>query len=958
MTTFDEKLVSVLGKKSADALESGLGLTTVGELLRHYPRRYDERGKLTEIKGLELGEHATVQARVKSARQRRMKSRSGELLEAVITDGSSDLHLVFFGRGSRAVERELLPGREAMFAGKVGMFNGKLQLAHPDYQVLDAETDGSAAKFAGAFIPVYPAAQGIQSWNVSNCVEQVLALWDGVAEDPLPADLREERGLVSLEKALRDIHRPDGWAAITVAQQRLKWDEAMAVQLALAQRRRSATARPAPACPPRPGLVADAFDERLPFELTAGQREVGERISADLSAEQPMNRLLQGEVGSGKAQPLDALVLTPEGFVAMGDLQVGDQVITQDGSPTEVTGVFPQGEREVFRVVLSDGKSVECDLEHLWATHDGEVRTLREIRDDLLRDDPRNHGGAPRWRLPMVVAPDVDCVELAPVKERHELLQGLLSTGGACDGVDVVFRTESENLADYVSELAESLGGTGVVGYGYEQHEVVVRLPEEFPPFRDALDRTAPPVRYVERVEFVGVKPVQCISVAHPSRLYVTDHFVVTHNTMVALRAMLQVVDAGRQAAMLAPTEVLAAQHARSLRDLLGDLGQAGELGGAEHATRVTLLTGSMPTAQRKKALLEIVTGEAGVVVGTHALIQDKVEFHDLGLVVVDEQHRFGVEQRAALSGRAGGSTPHVLVMTATPIPRTVAMTVYGDLEVSALRELPQGRSPISTSVVPMAEKPAWLDRAWQRIREEVGNGHQVYVVCPRIGDGESEGSSGDEPPKDDTSDRRPPLAVVDVAQRLAEGPLQGLRVDILHGRMPPDEKDAVMRAFAGNEVQVLVATTVVEVGVNVPNATVMVIMDADRFGVSQLHQLRGRVGRGSAPGLCLLVTEMPDGTATMARLRAVESTLDGFELAQLDLELRREGDILGAAQSGTRSGLKMLSLLRDEDVIAEARIVATQVVDADPELAAHPGLASLVAGLLDEERAEYLEKA
>ncbi|XVS63264.1 ATP-dependent DNA helicase RecG [Actinosynnema sp. CA-299493] len=756
MTTFDEKLVSVLGQKSADALEAGLGLTTVGELLRHYPRRYDERGKLTEIAGLELGEHATVQARVKSARQRRMKSRSGELLEAVITDGSSDLHLVFFGRGSRKVERDLLPGREAMFAGKVGVFNGKLQLAHPDYQVLDGE-DAAAADFAGAMIPVYPAAQGIQSWNVSNCVEQVLAVWDGVALDPLPESLRAERGLIGLEKALRDIHRPDGWAAITVAQQRLKWDEAMAVQLTLAQRRRSATARPAPACPPREGLVRDAFEARLPFELTAGQREVGEQIVRDLSGAHPMNRLLQGEVGSGK--------------------------------------------------------------------------------------------------------------------------------------------------------------------------------------------------------------------------------------TIVALRAMLQVVDAGRQAAMLAPTEVLAAQHARSLRELLGDLGQAGELGGAEHATRVTLLTGSMATAARKRALLEIVSGEAGIVVGTHALIQDKVEFADLGLVVVDEQHRFGVEQRAALSGRAGGSTPHVLVMTATPIPRTVAMTVYGDLEVSALRELPQGRSPISTSVVPVAAKPGWLDRAWQRIHEEVRKGHQVYVVCPRIGDGDAEddgeappkesgsakgsskgtssgspkGSSNGSPkgpPKDDGSDRRPPLAVVDVANRLAGGPLRGLRIDILHGRMPSEDKDAVMRAFAANEVQVLVATTVVEVGVNVPNATVMVIMDADRFGVSQLHQLRGRVGRGSAPGLCLLVTEMPDGTSTMERLRAVESTLDGFELAQLDLELRREGDILGAAQSGTRSGLKMLSLLRDEDVIAEARVVAQEVVEADPELAAHPGLAGLVAGLLDDERAEYLEKA
>lgn len=1078
MTTFDDKLVSVLGKKSADALEAGLGLTTVGELLRHYPRRYDERGKLTEIAGLELGEHVTVQARVKSARQRRMKSRSGELLEAVITDGTSDLHLVFFGRGSRKVERELLPGREAMFAGKVGMFNGKLQLAHPDYQVLDG-ADVAAADFAGAFIPVYPAAQGIQSWNVSNCVEQVLALWDGVDEDPLPESLRAARGLIPLEQALRDIHRPDGWAAITVAQQRLKWDEAMAVQLTLAQRRRSATARPAPACPPRAGLVRDAFEARLPFELTAGQREVGDQIVRDLSGEHPMNRLLQGEVGSGKAQPLDAKVLTPTGFRLMGAIRPGDEVIAADGGVTVVTGVFPQGERDVYRVVLSDGTSVESDLEHLWAVNTTvrrnrgnplRVLTLREIRDDLVTAN-----GASKWHLPTVAAPELDCLRdrpldpyllglllgdgsllngrvvfttadpelvtglietlppgchvskppsareydwyvvgcrrgnnpvidalrsigayghrsptkfvpeaylVAPVKDRHALLQGLLDTDGTLDGgrgSDVTFLSASATLADQVGWLAESLGGTGrvrpVTKLGNTYHLVSIRLPNEFPPFRLGrkadlvVERTkyVKPVRAIRRVEHVGRKPVQCISIAHPDQLYVTDHFIVTHNTIVALRAMLQVVDAGRQAAMLAPTEVLAAQHARSLRELLGDLGQAGELGGAEHATRVTLLTGSMGAAARKRAMLEIVSGEAGIVVGTHALIQDKVEFADLGFVVVDEQHRFGVEQRAALSGRAGGSTPHVLVMTATPIPRTVAMTVYGDLEVSALRELPQGRSPISTSVVPVAAKPGWLDRAWQRIHEEVRKGHQVYVVCPRIGDGESEDDA--EPPKEDgagkdgagkdgSADRRPPLAVVDVANRLVEGPLRGLRIDILHGRMAPEDKDAVMRAFAANEVQVLVATTVVEVGVNVPNATVMVIMDADRFGVSQLHQLRGRVGRGSAPGLCLLVTEMPDGTSTMERLRAVESTLDGFELAQLDLELRREGDILGAAQSGRRSGLKMLSLLRDEDVIAEARVVAQEVVEADPELAAHPGLAGLVAGLLDEERAEYLEKA
>lgn len=718
MISFDDKLQPLLGKKTADALETGLGLTTVGDLLRHYPRRYDERGKLTDIRSLEIDEHVTVQAEVRKCTKRQMKARRGHMTEAVITDGTSELHLVFFGKVAFVAEQELLPGTRALFAGKVGRYRQNLQLVHPAFEILTPESDGSS--FLQAFLPVYPASQHINTWNIANCVKQLLEIWDGVPEDPLPLAFREEHGLTGLEEALRSIHRPESWAQITVAQQRLKWDEALAVQLALAQRRKASTARPAPSCARRSGGILDAFDARLPFKLTNGQVEVGEQIASDISSVVPMNRLLQGEVGSGK--------------------------------------------------------------------------------------------------------------------------------------------------------------------------------------------------------------------------------------TMVALRAMLQAVDAGRQSAMLAPTEVLAAQHARSLQEMLGDLAQAGQLGGAEDATRVTLLTGSMNTAQRRQALLDIVTGEAGIVVGTHAIIQEKVEFHSLGLVVVDEQHRFGVEQRAALSARGAVENPHVLVMTATPIPRTVAMTVYGDLEVSALRELPGGRSPIKTSVVPVREKPTWLDRAFARVREEVAAGHQAYFVCPRIGD--------EEPAKSDDEDKRPALSVIDVATMLAQGPLRGLRIEILHGRMPPDEKDAVMRAFAANQVQVLVATTVIEVGVNVPNATVMAIMDADRFGVSQLHQLRGRVGRGSAPGLCLLVTEMPEMTATMERLRAVESTLDGFELAQLDLELRREGDILGAAQSGRRSALKMLSLLRDEDIIAEARVAAQQVVDADPDLEKHPGLAGMVGTLLTEERADFLEKA
>jgi len=435
--------------------------------------------------------------------------------------------------------------------------------------------------------------------------------------------------------------------------------------------------------------------------------------------------------------------------------------------------------------------------------------------------------------------------------------------------------------------------------------------------------------------------------------------------TVVALRAMLTVVDTGGQAVLMAPTEVLAAQHARNVRDLLGPIGMAGELGAAEDSTRVVLLTGSTSAAARRTALAEVAEGSAGIVVGTHALLEPDVVFADLALVVVDEQHRFGVEQRDVLRSKSA-EPPHVLVMTATPIPRTVAMTVYGDLETSTLIELPRGRAPIETHVVPMAEQPQWLERAWSRLRDEVGKGHQAFVVCPRIGgDGAGPDDDGaDGGPIDDTvgplpdpEARRAPLAVEDVYPLLRDGELIGLRVEMLHGRMRPDDKDGVMRRFSRGEVDVLVSTTVIEVGVDVPNATVMVVMDADRFGISQLHQLRGRVGRGSAPAVCLLVTEMPAGSAPRERVDAVASTLDGFELARLDLERRREGDVLGTTQAGRQSRLRLLELLRDEDLILTARAEATSLIEDDPSLSSQPALAAAIRAAIDEERTEFLEK-
>ncbi|MFD7695857.1 ATP-dependent DNA helicase RecG [Streptomyces sp. NPDC059805] len=726
----DEPLKKVLGPPTAKVMAEHLGLHTVGDLLHHYPRRYEERGQLTHLADLPMDEHVTVVAQVADARLHSFASAraprgKGQRLEVTITDGSGRLQLVFFGNGVHKPHKELLPGTRAMFAGKVSVFNRRLQLAHPAYELLRADSEEAVETWAGALIPLYPATAKLESWKIGKAIQTVLPSAQE-AVDPLPESLREGRGLVPLPEALLKIHRPHTKADIEDARARLKWDEAFVLQVALARRRHADAQLPAAARRPAPDGLLTAFDARLPFTLTEGQQQVSREIFADLATEHPMHRLLQGEVGSGK--------------------------------------------------------------------------------------------------------------------------------------------------------------------------------------------------------------------------------------TMVALRAMLAVVDAGGQAAMLAPTEVLAQQHHRSIVEMMGDLAEGGTLGGAEHATKVVLLTGSMGAAARRQALLDLVTGEAGIVIGTHALIEDKVQFHDLGLVVVDEQHRFGVEQRDALRGK-GKQPPHLLVMTATPIPRTVAMTVFGDLETSVLDQLPAGRSPIASHVVPAADKPHFLTRAWQRVREEVENGHQAYVVCPRIGDEEDDPKKAKAASPEDEAEKRPPLAVLDVADQLAKGPLQGLTVEVLHGRMHPDDKDAVMRRFAAGDTDVLVATTVIEVGVNVPNATAMVIMDADRFGVSQLHQLRGRVGRGSAPGLCLLVTEMPEASPARQRLDAVASTLDGFELSRIDLEQRREGDVLGQAQSGARTSLRMLAVIEDEEIIAEARQEAAALVEQDPELTGLPGLRTALDALLDEEREQYLEK-
>jgi ATP-dependent DNA helicase RecG len=431
--------------------------------------------------------------------------------------------------------------------------------------------------------------------------------------------------------------------------------------------------------------------------------------------------------------------------------------------------------------------------------------------------------------------------------------------------------------------------------------------------------------------------------------------------TVVALRAMLSVVDSGGQVALLAPTEVLAQQHYRTITKLLGKLAMAGTLEGGEIGTTVELLTGSLAIAEKKSIHAKLASGQIGIVIGTHALISDGVEFKDLGLVVVDEQHRFGVEQRDALRVKAK-YPPHILVMTATPIPRTVAMTVFGDLDISTLKELPSGRAAITTHVIPVLEKPHYLERAWQRVKEEVGKGFQVYIVAPRIENPNKKLTEREilaaQLLGEEFLDNNEMTAVQELAPQLASGALAGLKISVLHGKQSSEVKEQTMSAFASGQIQVLIATTVIEVGVDVPNASMMVIMDADRFGVSQLHQLRGRVGRGSAPGLCLLVSNAPEDSPSMQRLSAVAATLDGFELARIDLEQRKEGDVLGRSQSGGRSHLRLLKVLRDENLIDQARVVATKLLQNDPGLMNLPELKGEVEKLKEDESAKFMDKS
>ena len=728
MASLSTRLTNIVGDRTAQVLEKSFGITTVNELLRHYPRRYVVRGELTDISTLLADDEVTILAEIQAVNLRRANGKN--ILEVVVTDGSAKLSLTFFNQAWR--EKDLKVGRVGLFAGKVGVFKGRRQLSHPDYQLIPDgnDVDAAVAEFAGKFLPVYPATSKLPSWKVMQCVNLALESIDDL-RDYLPIEIAQEFKYPSLKKAFLDIHQPPDLDSAENARQRLTFDEALLLQLLLGQRRNEILKLSTKSRTPNTPVLVAAFEAKLPFKYTAGQIEINAEIEKDLSNKYPMHRLLQGEVGSGK--------------------------------------------------------------------------------------------------------------------------------------------------------------------------------------------------------------------------------------TVVALRAMLSVVDSSGQAALLAPTEVLAQQHYRTITKLLGELAQAGTLQAGAIGTQVELLTGSLSTAAKKEIHAKLASGQTGIVIGTHALISDGVAFNDLGLVIVDEQHRFGVEQRDALRMKAK-QPPHLLVMTATPIPRTVAMTVFGDLDISTLRELPGGRVAITTHLIPVLEKPHFLNRAWERVKEEADKGHQIYIVAPRIVNPSKKLTEREIAAAqllgEELLDNEEMTAVEELAPQLATGALKGLKIAVLHGKLSSEVKEQTMSAFARGEIQVLVATTVIEVGVDVPNASMMVIMDADRFGVSQLHQLRGRVGRGSVAGLCLLVSNAQEDSQSMNRLKSVAATLDGFELARIDLEQRKEGDVLGRSQSGGKSHLRLLRVLRDEDLIQRAREVALKILAINSEMDHLPELKNEVAKLQSDEAARFMDKS
>ena len=1066
------------------------GINTVYDVVTRVPLRYIDRTQLYTVDQLRpgMGQIAVVSKVVATKRfigsgPGGGKGRARGMAHIVIGHTTRKITCTLFNQGWQA--NRFKAGDPVLVVGEVTVYTPKnggrsqLQMTSPSIEPYDPAA-------TAPLVPMYPQAERHQvtTWQIGRAAVEACRRINTL-DDPVPAPLLEELMMPTRIDALRAVHVPESAAAAKVGRDRLAFDELLRLQLALGVRR--AGQRELPAVTHQPtGELTGAYLRGLPWPLTNAQTKATAEIRADLVAKEPMNRILQGDVGSGKALTLDSLVLTPEGFRTMGEMTIGQRVINPTGEVTSVIGVFPQGARDVYRVNFSDGTSVMCDDEHLWAVqtstgrskgYSQKVKTLHEIRGDLYEKN-----GASKWHVDLPCAAELDdhgsrpvdpyllglllgdggisrphdirfttaddeliaafqqalpndC-ELIPhqrydwrvrgiypdlsdvaavdpasvcaaynggstltrlqphlqmgprgirrfltqhgttlrsvmgrppysllsglrflglqgttshtkfvpkaylnssIGARHALLQGLMDTDGTVDrhGANLSYTSASRQLAADVAWLVRSLGGRArcreITKVGREYWHVSFSLPNQYPPFRlirkaalfKPRTKYATPAKAIISVYYVGKELVQCIAVAHPNHLYITDHFTVTHNTSVLAAAALTAIEGGHQAALMAPTEILAVQHYQEM---------------VQHLTGIGVVVGLLAARQGAKARRETLTaladGTIQLVVGTHSLLVDEVKFASLGLVLVDEQHRFGVEQRAKMMGKGpNGATPDLLVATATPIPRTAALSAFGDLDMSVLDEMPPGRTPIQTWHHQDLNLRDPADRAWALVREQVAQGRQAYVVCPMVAE----------------SEKAQAAAAEETLEALQAGALHGLRLGLATGKQPSAERSAVMGEFTAGNLDILVATTVIEVGVNVPNSTVIVILDSARFGLAQLHQLRGRVGRGSQPGHCVLagdtLTEVGE-----ARIMAMCNTTDGFVLSEIDMQLRGPGALAGVAQAGKNIGMAVADLLKDTDLMLSARDVARTILVSDPKLGRRPTLRHEVEAALGED--------
>lgn len=910
----------------------GRKLRTAWDLIHYMPLRYVDKTNPQNITDLNLDTWCVVVGQIIALRY--IASADAVIVEIQDITGTRITSWFFRQRWLMRTHNE---GDTVVLSGTYSQYTDK-RTGATEPRITSATIDPVGKYDTGhKVVPVYSEKIGKKKWVITKEIEKLLGNIGWIV-DPVPEVIVKKYNLMTRNEAYRKIHFPDSLEDAVRARERIAFDDFVRLQVFLHQKKSNEQET-------RQGnMMVDErwttkFVDSLPFDFTGAQNRVVSEIREDMAGEKPMRRLLHGDVGSGKAQPLYSKILTPNGFTTMGEIAVGDTVLTPDGSASEVVALFPQGKRPVYELTFRDGTKVHADKDHLWSVSASGGGAPELLRTHEIADTVRQENGKPKWFVSyptirglgkkwsssitpstlshiLTNSSSIDAENPDHLEElkrlgldsitvensfipdtllnsddvsRLALLECLLKNSESLS-LDsyYTFASTSEKLVEGVAYLVRSLGGAARIT-NQDTYRVSGWLSKN----------SGTTAKSIISVKSIGEIETQCIKIADPNGLYITDGFTVTHNTEVSLTAALRAVRSGFQVALLAPTSILAVQLAeRFERDVKN--------AGLEDLVSVGLLHTGIKVAAKRKLIEETKNGELNILVGTHSILNKDIQFHKLGLIIIDEQHRFGTKHRQALTDNfmsKSSIVPDVLMMSATPIPRTMSQTIYGDMDLSVIDEYPADRKPVATF---WDEDDSY---AWDSIREEVTKGYQAYVIASLVDESESEKMENVE-------------NATQTQMFLQTSVFPDFKVGLVHGKMKPAEKSAVLEAYYANEIQVLVSTTVIEVGVNVPNATVMTILNANRFGIASLHQIRGRVGRGSAQGYCYLIGEASNPDAE-ERLNAMVASNDGFWLAEKDLEIRGEGSLLKDSQSG-ENDMIVANLREHKKLLEIARRVAT----------------------------------